>query len=111
MTLADVVRDLRTYDEDEVSWQAPTIYCAEPWLAHSEALVTWSMPKGGLPEPARKRRLVRLIEVRAALHVLGSRYDQFVSTNLDELCAVLIEHVTRANAVGRRYATSTPESK
>jgi hypothetical protein len=32
-------------------WQELTIYAKEPWTAHSQAIVCWSMPKGGLPEP------------------------------------------------------------
>jgi hypothetical protein len=31
MILVDVVRNLRTYDQHEVSYQEATLYVAEPW--------------------------------------------------------------------------------
>jgi hypothetical protein len=97
--LSDVIRDLRSYDEDEVSFQEPSIYVAEPWRSTSEAVVEWSMPKGGLPDTAAKRLLMYLISVRGALKVLGHEYDALVRDGrVDDLCALLVEHVNQAKA-------------
>ncbi len=99
MILSDIVRDLRSYDEDEVSFQEPSIYAAEPWRSTSEAVVEWSMPKGGLPDTAARRLLMYLISVRGALTVLGHEYDALVRDGrVGELCAVLVQHVNQANA-------------
>jgi hypothetical protein len=41
MTLAEIIAQLRDYDEAPVDGQAPAIYAAEPWLAMSEAVIEW----------------------------------------------------------------------
>ena len=92
-TLSDIVCNLRSYDEESVSGQELTIYAEEPWTAHSQAIVCWSLPKGGLPYDAAKLRLVRLVEVRSAVSLLADKYDQLVTYRLDELCALLIVRV------------------
>jgi hypothetical protein len=100
-TLADVVRNLRSHDEDPFSWQEPTIYAAEPWTAQSQALVSWSMPKGGLPEDAAQLRLVRLVEVRTAIKLLAENYDQLLAAGrFDEICALLISRVITVASAG-----------
>jgi hypothetical protein len=97
--LSDVIRDLRSYDKDEVSFQEPSIYAAEPWDSTSEAVVEWSLPRGGLPDTAAKRLLMYLISVRGALGVLGHEYDVLVRDGrIDELCGLLVRHVNQANA-------------
>jgi hypothetical protein len=96
---SDIIRNLRSYDEDEASFQEPSIYVAEPWRSTSEAVVEWSMPKGGLPDTAAKHLLMYLISVRGALKVLGHEYDTLVRDGrVDELCALLVQHVNQANA-------------
>jgi hypothetical protein len=106
MTLADVVRSLRSYDQPAVGWQERTIYAAEPWGAEAEALVEWSSPKGGIPLEAATRRLVRFFEVRAALRAIGDRLDELNRENRTaDLCRILIEHVIRANESGRPYSS------
>ena len=98
MILSDVIRDLRSYDKGEVSSQEPSIYAAAPWLSTSEAIVEWSLPKGGLPDTAAKRLLLYLISVRGALRVLGGGYDTLVCHGrVEELCVLLVEHVNQAN--------------
>jgi hypothetical protein len=93
-TLSDIVRDLRSYDEEPAAWQELTIYAEEPWTAHSQAIGCWSMPKGGLPDAAAKLRLVRLVEVRSAVKLLADKYDQLVfGDHLDEPCTLLIARV------------------
>jgi hypothetical protein len=93
-TLSDIVRDLRHYDEEPVSFQQPTIYVEEPWVAGSKAVVSWSMQSGGLPSVPAELRLVRLIEVRSALRLLLGEYDLLVTAGrLDELCALLVARV------------------
>jgi hypothetical protein len=92
-TLSDIVRDLQRYNEEPVSWQEPTIYAEEPWTANSQAIVCWSLPKGGLPDDAAKLRLVRVVEVRSAVSLLTDKYDQLVRDRLDELCVLLIARV------------------
>jgi hypothetical protein len=102
-TLADIVRDLHSYDEEPVSWQEPTIYAAEPWTAQSQAIVSWSMPKGGLPDSAAQLRMVRLVEVRTAIKLLAENYDQLVAASrFDEICSLLISRVNEAVAAGVR---------
>jgi hypothetical protein len=99
VVLSDVIRDLRSYDEGEVSFQEPSIYVAEPWSSTSEAVVEWSLPKGGLPDTAAKRLLLYFISVRGALRVLGGQYDTLVRHGrVEELCALLVEHVNQAKA-------------
>jgi hypothetical protein len=101
-TLADIVRGLSRYDEEPVSWQEPTIYAAEPWAARSRAIVSWSLPRGGLPDDAAKLRLVRLVEVRSAVTLLADKYTELVRADrLDELCALLIARVQEL-ALARR---------
>ena len=93
--LADLVRYLHKYAEDPVGWQEPTIYAAEPWSAHSEAIISWSMPKGGLPDDAARLRLVRFVEVRSAIELLAEDYDRLTTEGrFDELCALLISRAT-----------------
>ena len=100
-TLSDIVLNLRSYDEEPVSWQELTIYAEEPWTAHSQAIVCWSMPKGGLPDAAAKLRLVRLVEVRSAVRLLADKYDQLAfGDRLDELCTLLIARVNELIAAG-----------
>lgn len=105
-TLAGILRDLRSYDEEPVSGQEPTIYAAEPWAPHSPAIVSWSITKGGLPDDAAKLRLVRLVEVRSALRLLADQYDHLVlEDRLDELSALLLTRVQYVTSQGR-----SPES-
>jgi hypothetical protein len=104
VTLADVVRSLRDYAEQPAPWQEPTIYSAEPWRSSSEALVAWGSSKGGLPEEAARRGLVRLIEVRAALRLLGRDFDTLVRENrIEDLCSNLIARVKGLNEGGQPY--------
>jgi hypothetical protein len=99
LILSDVIRDLRRYDEGEVSYQEPSIYAAEPWGPGSEAVVEWSVPKGGLPGTAAKRLLMYLTSVRGALQALGPGYDSMVHEGrVDELCGLLIRHIGLVNA-------------
>jgi hypothetical protein len=104
VTLAEIIRSLPSHDQASPAWQEPTIYAAEPWGSETEALVQLSLPKGGLPNEAAARRLVRFFEVRAALRVLGDRLDKLNRENRTaELCDILIEHVIAANESGRPY--------
>jgi hypothetical protein len=74
----------------------PTIYAAEPWTPTSEALVTWGSLKGGLPDEAAKRRMVRLIEVGGAVELLQDRYfDLSVAGRYAELSNLLVERVVQ----------------
>jgi hypothetical protein len=99
MTLADILQNLKSYDEEPFDCQDPTIYAAEPWTAHSQAVVSWSMPKGGLPEDAAKLRLMCLIEVRKAIGLLADQYDQLLRDNrLEELCQLLVSRVQQLHA-------------
>jgi hypothetical protein len=103
-TLLDIVRDLRRYDDEPISSQQPTIYAEEPWSAESAAIVSWSTPRGGLPEDAAKPRLVRLIVVRPALRLLMGEYDQLLAGNrLDQLCVLLIARVRELVSDGVPY--------
>ena len=77
-TLADIVRDLRRYDEEPIGWQEPTIYAEKPWSASSPAIVSWSEPKGGLPGAVTTLRLVRLMDVRKSLRMLKDEYDHLL---------------------------------
>ena len=99
MILSDVIRDLRSYDEDEVSFQEPSIYAPEPWGPGSDSVVEWSMPRGGLPNTAAKRLLMYVISVRGALEVFGAEYDSMVREgHADELCVRLIRHIDLVRA-------------
>lgn len=96
MTLVDIVRNLRSYSEEPVGGQEPTIYAAEPWTAYSQAIVSWSMPKGGLPDDVAAFRLVRFVEVQSAIRLLAGEYDQLMASDcLDELCVLLIAQVNK----------------
>lgn len=102
-TLADIIRDLRSYDEEPVSGQEPTIYAAEPWSPHSRAMVCWSIAKGGLPDDAAKLHLVRLLEVRSALHLIADRYHSLiVEDRLNELSELLITRVQQSQQARSR---------
>jgi hypothetical protein len=103
-TLSDIVRDLRRYDDEPRGSQERAIYAQEPWSAESQAIISWSMPKGGLPEDAANLHLVRLIETRPALRLLMPEYDQLLSDGrLDELCALLIARVRELVHKGDPY--------
>ena len=102
-TLADIIRDLHSYDEKPVSGQEPTIYAAEPWSAHSHAIVSWSVAKGGLPDDAAKLHLVRLLEVRSALGLMADRYHSLIlEDRLNELCELLITRVQQSHRARSR---------
>ena len=78
-----------------------TIYAEEPWTAHSQAIVCWSLPKGGLPVAAAVLRLVRLVEVRSAIRLLANEYDQpMFGDRLDQLCTLLIARVNELIPAG-----------
>ena len=82
----------------------PTIYVEQPWTAQSRAVVTWSMPKGGLPSDVAERQLVRLIEVRAAIRLLEDAYDRLIATGrMDELATLLIIRVQAHARLGDQY--------
>jgi hypothetical protein len=99
MTLAEILRDLQRFNEEPFECQAPTIYAAEPWTVNSQAIVTWSMPKGGIPDEAAKLRLMRLLEVRETISLLADKREQLVlEDRIDELCALLVDRVQKLNA-------------
>jgi transposase len=62
-TLSEIVGNLRRWDQEPDGPQRPTIYAQTLWSAQSQAIVCWSMPKGGLPDDAARLQLVRLVEV------------------------------------------------
>jgi hypothetical protein len=95
LTLLEVIRGLHDYDEEPVSFQEPTIYASEPWSPQSEAVVEWCPPKGGLPESAAQRRLVRIVEVRKAIVLLEDCYPQRSQRGeFEELANTLIQRVS-----------------
>jgi hypothetical protein len=104
-TLSDIVRDLRSFDEEPVSWQEPTIYAEEPWTAASRAIVCWSTPKGGLPDEAAKLRLGYFIDVRSAARLLDDKYDQLLLTGrygeLSELLITAVKDLILASSTSR----------
>ena len=97
MTFAEIVGNLRSYDEDPGAWEELSIYVADPQAPQSEAIVEWSLSKGGLPEAAGHNGrvlLYYLTPVRKALTLLGSDYDRLVSEEqVQELCALLVKRV------------------
>jgi hypothetical protein len=99
VVLSDVVRMLNLLRTEEAQYLVPTIYAAEPWSAHSEALVAWASLKGGLPSEAAARRMVRLIEVEGAVELLRDRYfDLNAAGKYDELSTLLIQRVIQRNS-------------
>jgi hypothetical protein len=98
MTFAEIVANLRSYDEDPFDGRAPSIYVADPWAPTSEALIEWSHKKGGIPW-GRKPLLYYLISVRDALQFFGSDYsDRIADGEADAMCAKLSYHVAQRNA-------------
>jgi hypothetical protein len=98
VTFAEIVAQLRSFDEEPLDGQAPAIYVADPWSPASEAVVEWSGEKGGLPFN-RKPLLYYLITVREALAFFGPGYDaQVGSGEVDAMCAKLGYHTTQKNA-------------
>jgi hypothetical protein len=98
MTLAEVIAQLRDYDEAPVDGQAPAIYAADPWLSTSEAVVEWSREKGGIPS-GRKPLLYYLTSVREALQFYGVDYDDRVANGeVEAMCAKISYHITRRNS-------------
>jgi hypothetical protein len=107
MTFADIVRDLRKYDEDPGAWEELSIYVADPQAPHSEAIVEWSMAKGGLPETAARRLLYYVAPVRQALALLGDDYDVLKAEGkITELCETLVRRVEEHNEALRASARS-----
>jgi hypothetical protein len=103
LTFADVVGNLRRYDQTPFGGGAPAIFVAEPWDPSSEAIVEWSGAKGGVPL-GRKPILFYLTTVEAALRVLGSEYDDLVTNGETEaMCRKLAHHVTEMNAQRVRH--------
>jgi len=98
ITLADILQNLKSYDEEPFDCQDPTIYAAEPWTAHSQAIVSWSMPKGGLPEDAAKLRLMCLIEVRKAIGILRPGCIDFPEFGNRLIAAALLHQLSRDRA-------------
>jgi hypothetical protein len=84
---------------DQSQSMVPTIYAAEPWSPHSEALVAWAPEKGGLPPEVAERRMVRLVEVERAIELLKDCYYELrVARRFDDLSELLIQRVIRRNA-------------
>lgn len=103
MTFAEVIGNLRRYDEAPAGGQAPAIFVAGPWDPSSEAVVEWSEAKGGVPI-GRRPILFYLTTVKAALRVLGSEYDDWVANGETEaMCRKLAYHVTEMNAQRVRH--------
>lgn len=48
MTFAEVVENLRRYDEAPVGAQGPAIFVAAAWAPLSDATIEWSGAKGGV---------------------------------------------------------------
>ena len=99
MVLSDVVRMLELLRTEESQGMVPTIYAAEPWLPHSEALVAWAPPKGGLPPEVAKRRMVRIIDVEGAIALLKDRYFELrAADSYDTLSELLIQRAILRNS-------------
>ena len=98
MTFADVIANLRDYDEEPFNGQAPTIYVADPWAPSSKATVEWSGEKGGIPF-GRNPLLFHVTSVRDALKFFGPEYDDLLSEGeVDGMCRKLATHITARNA-------------
>ena len=98
MNFADIITNLRDYDEAPFNGQTPSIFVAEPWAPTSDALVEWSGEKGGVP-PGRKPLLLYLMTVGEALQFFGADYDDRIGAGeVDAMCAKLSYHVTQRNA-------------
>lgn len=98
MTFADIVVQLRQFDEAPFDGNAPAIYVADPWAPSSEALVAWSDENGGIPKNL-KPLLYYLMTVREALAIFGADYDaQVESGEVDGMCAKLGYHTSQRNA-------------
>jgi hypothetical protein len=103
MSLQDVVKDLRSYEQPEQSGQEPIIYAAEPWVPTTMATVGWGLPKGGLPSNGAPL-LLRLCEVRMALTLLGDVYDRLcVEHRYADLTELLVSRVLACNSSGKPY--------
>ena len=87
MRLLEVVQNLSALSDDQ------TIYAAEPWTEHSEALLLREPEHGGLPEEARVNSLVYFLEVFVARGVLEDLRDEggLEATQLQK-CARLIQY-------------------
>ena len=98
VTFADVIENLRRYDEEPFSGQAPTIYVADPWAPSSDAAIEWSGEKGGVPF-GRKPVLFHLVTVREALEFFGTEYDELLSQGeVEGMCRKLATHISARNA-------------
>jgi hypothetical protein len=98
VTLSEIVGALPSFAAPEVSFQEPTIYAAEPWTAHSDACVAWSLPRGGLPDEPARRGFRRLTEVRAALDMLSTGVTTWPPGPAHILAELLISQVLVLNA-------------
>jgi hypothetical protein len=107
MTFADIMRELRKYGEDPGAWEELSIYVADPQAPQSEAIVEWSMAKGGLPENAARRLLYYVAPVRQALALLGDDYDVLKAEGrITELCETLMRRAQEHNEALRTSARS-----
>jgi hypothetical protein len=103
MSLQDIIKDLRSYEQPERSGQEPTIYAAEPWVPTTIAMVEWSSPRGGLPSNGAPL-LLRLCEVRMALTLLGDVYDRLSAEHrYADLTELLVSRVLARNSSGKTY--------
>lgn len=100
LTLGEIIRRLPQFDEEPVSWQEPSIYAKEPMQSSSEAVVEWSLPKGGLPAQAAEKLLYYFVPVRKALELLGNDYEHLLKADkIEELCALLAIRVEKSRQV------------
>ena len=98
VTFADILQNLRQYDDEPFNGQAPTIYVADPWAPSSAATVEWSGEKGGIPF-GRKPVLFHLISVRDALKFFGAEYDELLAQGeVEGMCRKLATHISARNA-------------
>ena len=87
MKLIDVVRDLRSFDDDL------TIYAAEPWSPDSMAILAMEPPSGGIPAEALHFQMAYFIEVFIAIEFLEGVADNcHTKPSLEESCLRLIRY-------------------
>jgi hypothetical protein len=103
VTLADIIGNLRRYDEPSIGQRSITIFAAEPWTPASEASVEWPSEGGGVPFH-RKPILLRLTDVKVALKFFGTEYElRVMKGDMEAMCQDLVQHVVTLNSEGMSH--------
>jgi hypothetical protein len=86
MRLSDIVKELSSTDQEL------TIYVAEPWSPHSQAMLAREPDEGGVPAEASGAHMTYFLEVFIAQEFVRDLVAALSDSSLDDLCERLVKY-------------------